>query len=46
MPGSWCAYGCINCRKENGIEYFRDSHMERKKSNKNFGKSGFKHLRE
>ena len=29
-----------------GIEPFTDSHVERKKSNKNFEKSGFKHVRE
>ena len=29
-----------------GIELFTDSHVERKKSNKNFEKRGFKHARE
>ena len=32
--------------KKAGIELFTDSHVERKKSNKNFEKSGFKHARE
>ena len=32
--------------KKMGIELFTDSHVERKKSNKNFEKSGFKHVRE
>ena len=32
--------------KKMGIELFTDSHVERKKSNKNFEKSGFKHARE
>ena len=29
-----------------GIKLFRDSHVERKKRNKNFEKSGFNHVRE
>ena len=29
--------------KKMGIELFTDSHVERKKSNKNFEKRGFKH---
>ena len=32
--------------KKMGIELFTDSHVERKKSNKNFKKSGFKNVRE
>ena len=32
--------------KKMGIELFTDSHVERKKSNKNFENSGFKHVRE
>ena len=46
MPDSCCAYRCTNHREENGIELFTDSHEERKKSNKNYEKSGFKHVRE
>ena len=32
--------------KKMEIEFFTDSHVERKKSNKNFQKSGLKHVRE
>ena len=32
--------------KKMEIEFFTDSHVERKKSNKNFEKTGLKHVRE
>ena len=46
MPDSCCAYGCTNRREENGNGPFTDSHVERKERNKNYEKSGFKHVRE
>ena len=47
MPDSCCAYGCTNRKEENGDRaFYRFPRVKRKKSNKNFEKSGFKHVGE
>ena len=46
MPTSCCAYGCTNLREKIEIELFTDFHVEKKKSNKNYETSRFKHVRE
>ena len=38
--------GCTNLGEKIGIELFTGSHVERKKSNKNYETSRFKHVRE
>ena len=46
MRDSCCMLDVRIVGKKLGIELFTDSHVERKKSNKNFEKSGFKHIEE